>query len=76
LQTDGLAKESQRIILTGEVPNAAEPPAGCNFRARCWLYQQLGKPERCASDDPQLHRDGASTHEVACHFPDSVPQHD
>ncbi|HEY2791445.1 MAG TPA: ABC transporter ATP-binding protein, partial [Micromonosporaceae bacterium] len=31
LQTDGLAKESQRIILTGEVPNAAEPPAGCNF---------------------------------------------
>lgn len=25
----------QRIILTGEVPSAANPPQGCNFNARC-----------------------------------------
>ena len=29
-------------------------PAGCRFHPRCWLYEQLGKPENCRTDDPEL----------------------
>ena len=29
-------------------------PQGCRFHPRCWLYEQLGEPENCRTDDPQL----------------------
>ncbi len=59
----------QRIILRGDVPSPINVPSGCRFHPRCWLYEQLGHPENCATDDPQL-RDfgGAADHTVACHY--------
>jgi oligopeptide/dipeptide ABC transporter ATP-binding protein len=66
-----------RIILSGEMPNPADPPPGCRFHTRCWLREQLGRPDQCASVDPPLAEPGsgsAAGHKVACHFPHEVAQ--
>jgi len=56
---------AEQILLRGETPSARNIPAGCRFRARCWRYEALGRPERCLADDPAL---GSDAHDVACHF--------
>jgi oligopeptide transport system ATP-binding protein len=59
----------QRIILRGDVPSPVNIPPGCRFHARCWLYEQLGSPENCATVDPELRVFGASPdHTAACHY--------
>ena len=64
----------QRIILSGDIPNPAEPPSGCRFHTRCWLRERLGNPERCATEDPPLVTTDAAHAEqvVACHFVDEL----
>lgn len=57
----------QRIVLQGELPSPTDPPEGCRFRGRCWLYQKLGQPKRCAEQMPQTEPVG-DAHHVACHF--------
>ena len=57
----------RRIILRGDVPSPVNPPSGCRFHPRCWLREQLGNPEICATEDPPL-RPFAAGHVVACHF--------
>jgi peptide/nickel transport system ATP-binding protein len=49
-----------RIILKGEVPSPANPPAGCHFHTRCGL----AVPE-CSIARPSL-RTITGNHEVAC----------
>ncbi len=61
----------RRIILRGEIPSPADPPPGCHFHTRCWLYQRLGEPERCRTERPVLAMTGTD-HEVACHFVDRI----
>ena len=60
-------RKRKRVILTGDVPSPVNPPEGCRFHTRCWLYERLGKPEECRTLDPPvriLHGD----HGAACHF--------
>jgi oligopeptide/dipeptide ABC transporter ATP-binding protein len=56
-----------QILLSGETPSARSVPPGCRFHPRCWRYEQLGRPERCRSEDPRLDE---GVHPTACHFPD------
>jgi oligopeptide/dipeptide ABC transporter ATP-binding protein len=61
----------RRIVLKGDVPSPAAPPAGCRFHTRCWLREQLGRPEACETTFPEL-REIAGGHRVACHFAETV----
>ncbi len=61
----------QRIILRGDVPSPINIPSGCRFSARCWLYEQLGRPENCVTVDPALSQAGTrDDHTAACHYSD------
>src|SRR2546430_16890045 len=57
--------ESQRepILLAGDLPSPANPPAACRFHTRCPFVQ----PTRCREEIPLL-RKLSSRHEVACHL--------
>ena len=61
----------RRIVLKGDVPSPAAPPSGCRFHTRCWLYEQLGRPESCVTTIPEL-RVIAGGHRVSCHFAETV----
>ncbi|GGT32707.1 oligopeptide/dipeptide ABC transporter ATP-binding protein [Streptomyces chromofuscus] len=53
----------ERILLTGDLPSPANPPAGCRFHTRCPWVQET----RCATERPEL-TDVGDGHRVACHF--------
>jgi oligopeptide/dipeptide ABC transporter ATP-binding protein len=59
-------KEAQRkrIILEGDVPNPANPPAACRFHTRCSYATQI-----CKEEDPEFRNLGTekTPHMVACH---------
>ncbi len=60
----------ERIILTGDVGNPADPPSGCRFRTRCPLFaEQLTDPQlhRCTTEIPAL-TDHTHSHLSACHY--------
>ena len=60
-------RKRKRVILKGDVPSPVNPPPGCRFHTRCWLYERLGKPENCRTIDPPLEvLEGR--HQVACHY--------
>jgi peptide/nickel transport system ATP-binding protein/oligopeptide transport system ATP-binding protein len=54
-----------RTILKGDLPDPANPPAGCAFHTRC-----PDAMPRCASEPPSLvkRRDGEIIRETACHL--------
>jgi oligopeptide/dipeptide ABC transporter ATP-binding protein len=54
-------RETSRIILSGSLPSASNPPPGCRFHTRC-----PQAAERCRSVEPEL-RLAADGHRVACH---------
>jgi peptide/nickel transport system ATP-binding protein len=56
----------ERILLAGDLPSPANPPAGCRFHTRCPWAQ----PTRCADERPVL-RDVGGTR-VACHFAEQI----
>jgi oligopeptide transport system ATP-binding protein len=53
--------KTKRIALPGEVPSAANPPAGCRFEPRCVYAKDHG----CVHPNPEL-RDMGHGHFVAC----------
>ena len=67
-------KRRKRLVLKGDVPSPAAPPAGCHFHTRCWLYEQLGKPERCTTEDPTLRIIEGTDHQAACHFSEEISE--
>jgi oligopeptide/dipeptide ABC transporter ATP-binding protein len=64
-------RQRRRIILRGDIPSPLNPPAGCRFHTRCWLYERLGKPDRCRTESPPL-REPTAAHAVACHFAEDL----
>jgi oligopeptide/dipeptide ABC transporter ATP-binding protein len=65
----------RRIILRGDVPSPINIPAGCRFHPRCWLYEQLGKPEDCRTVDPELRQvTRAFDQRVACHHAEQTTE--
>jgi len=60
-------RRRKRVILKGDVPSPVNPPSGCRFHTRCWLYERLGKPENCRTEDPPL-RVLQGDHRAACHY--------
>jgi peptide/nickel transport system ATP-binding protein len=53
-------KTRRRIVLSGSVPNLADPPAGCRFHTRCPLAV-----DRCRVEEPPLTQ-RAPGHQAAC----------
>jgi oligopeptide transport system ATP-binding protein len=62
-----LERKRKRVILKGDVPSPVNPPEGCRFHTRCWLYERLGQPEECRTIDPPV-RILKGDHGAACHF--------
>ncbi|BBK33519.1 peptide/nickel transport system ATP-binding protein/oligopeptide transport system ATP-binding protein [Stella humosa] len=50
------------VVLAGEIPSPANPPAGCHFHTRCPFAV-----DRCRAEPPAL-REVAGGHRVACHL--------
>ncbi len=54
--------DRQEIVLRGEVPSPANPPAGCRFHTRCpWAF------DRCSVEEPQV-KEVSPGHTVSCHL--------
>jgi peptide/nickel transport system ATP-binding protein len=60
-------RERETILLPGDLPSPANPPAGCRFHTRCPYVQ----PTRCKDEEPPLRR-LAPNHVVACHWAEDV----
>ncbi|TML83990.1 MAG: ABC transporter ATP-binding protein [Actinobacteria bacterium] len=60
-------RQRQPILLAGDLPSPANPPAACRFHTRCPFVQ----PTRCREEIPLL-RKLSSGHEVACHWAEEI----
>ncbi len=62
-----LRGKREQIVLQGDVPSPANPPAGCRFHTRCWKMQEI-----CKTEVPEFvdRPDGFDGHRSACHFPE------
>jgi peptide/nickel transport system ATP-binding protein len=60
-------KQRESILLAGDLPSPANPPAACRFHTRCPYIQ----PTRCREEIPPL-RKLSTGHEVACHWAEDI----
>jgi peptide/nickel transport system ATP-binding protein len=54
----------RKVLLSGEIPSASNPPAGCRFSTRC-PYRIVGT---CDVHPPPI-QEFAASHRIACHLP-------
>jgi peptide/nickel transport system ATP-binding protein len=59
--------QRERILLAGDLPSPANPPAACRFHTRCPYVQ----PTRCTDEEPLL-RKLSDGHVVACHYAEEI----
>jgi peptide/nickel transport system ATP-binding protein len=62
-------RQREPILLAGDLPSPANPPAACRFHTRCPFVQ----PTRCREEVPPL-RKLSTGHEVACHFAEEIKE--
>lgn len=55
-------EQSDKVIISGEIPSPMNPPKGCPFHPRCPRARA-----RCSEEKPVL-RPLSGTHHSACHF--------
>ena len=55
-------RETNRVVLSGSLPSAANPPSGCRFHTRC-----PEAVEKCRAVEPVM-VEVAEGHRVACHL--------
>jgi oligopeptide/dipeptide ABC transporter ATP-binding protein len=60
-----------RPLVRGEIGTGTPLREGCVFAPRCWLREQLDRPERCTTEVPATRR-LADRHVAACHFAEEV----
>jgi len=64
--------QRERILLAGDLPSPAAPPAGCRFHTRCPWRQ----PQRCDDERPALRSIDSphipAEHKVACHWAEDI----
>ena len=60
-------RRREAILLSGDLPSPANPPAGCRFHTRCPYMQ----PTRCRDEVPPLRTLGGE-HTVACHWAEQI----
>jgi peptide/nickel transport system ATP-binding protein len=63
-----LERSRQRVLLAGEVTQAALQERGCKFRARC----PVGRDRAICEEVRPVLREEGPRHVVACHFPGSL----
>ncbi|HEX9338024.1 MAG TPA: oligopeptide/dipeptide ABC transporter ATP-binding protein, partial [Pseudonocardiaceae bacterium] len=66
-------RRRERILLAGDRPDPAHPPAGCRFHTRCFVFAGLDEQRRrlCLQVDPGLTPApgaAADDHRAACHY--------
>ncbi|WP_433172753.1 ABC transporter ATP-binding protein [Actinoallomurus sp. CA-150999] len=61
----GLDAPPADLVVTGEVPDAADPPPGCRFHPRCPLSE-----DRCRGAEPLMLPESGG-HRLACHVVNS-----
>ena len=59
-------KNSERTLLSGDLPSPVNPPSGCAFHTRCPYAEEI-----CKKEQPQL-EEISSGHFVACHRCNSI----
>jgi peptide/nickel transport system ATP-binding protein len=64
-----IERQRESILLAGDLPSPANPPAACRFHTRCPFVQ----PTRCREEVPPL-RKLADGHEVACHWAEDIKE--
>jgi peptide/nickel transport system ATP-binding protein len=62
-------RQREPILLAGDLPSPANPPAACRFHTRCPFVQ----PTRCREEIPLLRKLSAG-HEVACHWAEDIKE--
>lgn len=65
-----LQRTRRRIVLQGDIPNPADPPAGCRFHTRCPYVMDICK----TTPPPAFRADDGTT--VRCHLHTSGPRLD
>ena len=54
----------RKVVLSGEIPSASNPPSGCRFRTRC-AYRMEGTCDVL----PPVVQEFSPGHRIACHLP-------
>ena len=58
--------DRKRVVLSGDVPNPANPPSGCTFHKRCNQCMEI-----CSQVAPEM-KEVRKGHFVACHLYDDI----